>query len=90
MLPEYQSATKGYFNTPSEFQITYLYRESINSYIPRVSRCVLETMDVDYAPEGVISSFIPDEQGAAPTLATMKLTFKETEIMTKERIADGF
>jgi len=90
MLPEYQGATKGYFNTPSEFQITYLYRESINTYIPRVSRCVLETMDVDYAPEGVISSFIPDEQGAAPTLATMKLNFKETEIMTKERIADGF
>ena len=90
MLPEYQGSSKGYFNTPSEFQITYLYRESINSYIPRVSRCVLESMDVDYAPEGVISSFIPDEQGAAPTVATMNLKFKETEIMTKERIADGF
>ena len=90
MLPEYQGSSKGYFNTPSEFQITYLYRESINSYIPRVSRCVLETMDVDYAPEGVISSFIPDEQGAAPTVATVNLKFKETEIMTKERIADGF
>jgi hypothetical protein len=45
---------------------------------------------VDYAPEGVISSFIPDEQGAAPTLATMSLSFTETEIMTKERIADGY
>jgi len=90
MLPEYQGSSKGYFNTPSEFQITYLYRESINSYIPRVSRCVLESMDVDYAPEGIISSFIPDEQGAAPTVATVNLKFKETEIMTKERIADGF
>jgi hypothetical protein len=47
-------------------------------------------MEVDYAPEGVISSFIPDEGGAAPTLATVNLTFKETEIMTKERVADGF
>src|SRR5210317_122755 len=90
MLPEYQGSSKGYFNTPSEFQITYLYRESINSYIPRISRCVLESMDVDYAPEGIISSFIPDEQGAAPTVATVNLKFKETEIMTKERIADGF
>jgi len=90
MLPEYQGTTKGYFNVPSEFQITYMYRESRNTYIPRVSRCVLKTMDVDYAPEGVISSFIPDEQGAAPTLATMNLTFTETEIMTKERVADGF
>lgn len=90
MLPEYQGTTKGYFNTPSEFQITYMYREERNSYIPRVSRCVLKTMDVDYAPEGVISSFIPDEQGAAPTVATMNLSFTETEIMTKERVADGY
>src|SRR5210317_8098 len=90
MMPEYQGTSKGYFNTPSEFQITYMYREDRNTYLPRVSRCVLENLDVDYAPEGVISSFIPDEGGAAPTLSTMKLTFKETEIMTKERISDGF
>ena len=90
MMPEYQGTSKGYFNTPSEFQITYMYREDRNTYLPRVSRCVLKNLDVDYAPEGVISSFIPDEGGAAPTLSTMKLTFKETEIMTKERISDGF
>ena len=90
MMPEYQGTTKGYFNTPSEFQITYMYRENINTYIPRVSRCVLKDMQVDYAPEGVISSFIPDQQGAAPTIATVNLSFQETEIMTKERIADGF
>ena len=90
MMPEYQGTTKGYFNTPSEFQITYMYRENINTYIPRVSRCVLKDMQVDYAPEAVISSFIPDQQGAAPTIATVNLSFQETEIMTKERIADGF
>src|SRR5210317_2113901 len=90
MLPEYQGTSKGYFNTPSEFQITYMYREDRNTYLPRVSRCVLKNLDVDYAPEGVISSFIPDEGGAAPTLSTMKLSFTETEIMTKERISDGF
>jgi len=90
MLPEYQGTTKGYFNVPSEFQITYMYREGRNTYIPRVSRCVLKDMKVDYAPEGVFSTFIPDEQGAAPVLATMNLSFTETEIMTKERVADGF
>ena len=90
MLPEYQGTTKGYFNTPSEFQITYMYREERNSYIPRVSRCVLKDMSVNYAPEDVISSFIPDEQGAAPTITSMSLSFTETEIMTKERVADGF
>jgi len=90
MLPEYQGTTKGFFNVPSEFQITYMYREERNTYIPRISRCVLNNMSVDYAPEGVISSFIPDEQGAPTTYGTMTLSFTETEIMTKERIADGY
>ena len=82
--------TRGYFNVPSEFQITYMYRENINTYIPRISRCVLETMNVDYAPEGVFSTFKADDKGAPPVLAKVDLGFKETEIMTKERIADGF
>ena len=90
MLPEYQSTTRGYFNVPSEFQITYMHRDNINSYIPRISRCVLETMNVDYAPEGVFTTFKADDRGAPPVLAKVDLTFKETEIMTKERIADGF
>ena len=90
MSPEYQSTSRGYFNVPSEFQITYMYRENINTYIPRISRCVLETMNVDYAPEGVFSTFKADDKGAPPVLAKVELAFKETEIMTKERIADGF
>jgi len=90
MLPEYQGTTKGFFNVPSEFQITYMYREERNTYIPKISRCVLNNMSVDYAPEGVISSFIPDEQGAPTTYGTMTLSFTETEIMTKERIAEGY
>ena len=90
MLPEYQGTTKGFFNVPSEFQITYMYREERNTYIPKISRCVLNNMTVDYAPENVISTFIPDEQGAPTTYGTMNLSFTETEIMTKERVADGY
>ena len=89
MHPEYQSTTRGYFNVPSEFQITYMYRENINTYIPRISRCVLETMNVDYAPEGVFSTFKADSKGAPPVMAKVDLAFKETEIMTKETIAMG-
>ena len=90
MLPEHQNAANGYFNVPSEFQITYMYRDSENTYLPRISRCVLKSVDIDYAPEGVISSLPPDEKGAPPTLITMSLQFGETEIMTKETVAQGF
>jgi hypothetical protein len=90
MLPEHQNGANGYFNVPSEFQITYMYRDKENTYLPRISRCVLKKVDIDYAPEGVISSLPPDERGAPPTIITMSLAFGETEIMTKETIAQGF
>ena len=90
MLPEQQSGANGYFNVPSEFQITYMYRDNENAYLPRISRCVLKQCDVDYAPEGVVSTLTPDERGAPPTLITMNLTFGETEIMTKDTVAKGY
>jgi hypothetical protein len=67
-----------------------MYRENRNAYIPRISRCVLTGMNVNFAPQDVISTFKQDTQGTPATMATMSLTFKETEIMTKERIADGY
>jgi len=90
MLPEQSNGANGYFKVPSEFQITYMYRDNENSYLPRVSRCVLKSCNIDYAPEGVVSTLTPDERGAPPTLINMGLTFGETEIMTKETIAQGF
>jgi len=90
MLPEQQSGANGYFNVPSEFQITYMYRDNENSYLPRISRCVLKQCSIDYGPEGVVSTLTPDEKGAPPTLITMNLTFGETEIMTKETVAKGY
>jgi len=90
MLPEQQSGANGYFNVPSEFQITYMYRDNENSYLPRISRCVLKNTTIDYAPEQVVSTLTPDERGAPPTLITMNLTFGETEIMTKDTVAKGY
>ena len=90
MLPEQQNGANGYFNVPSEFQITYMYRDNENSYLPRISRCVLKQCEINYAPENVVSTLTPDERGAPPTLTTMNLKFGETEIMTKETVAKGF
>ena len=83
-------APNRYFIVPSEFQITYMYREGANLWFPKVSRCVLKDMKVNYAPDGVVSTFTPDEKGAAPVVFDMELDFVETEIMTKQTIALGF
>lgn len=89
MMPELGGAAEGYLSAPSEFQITYMYREGPNSYIPRISRCALTDMNVDYSPEGVFTTFKGDLKGAAPVLTKMELSFTEMEIMTKETIAAG-
>jgi len=90
MHPEISLGDKGgYLIAPSEFQLTYMYRDIANMYIPKISRCALKDMSVDYAPEGVFTTFKADPRGAAPVLVKMNLTFSEMEIMTKDTIGDG-
>ncbi len=76
--------------SPSEFQITYAYRENKNNYIPNISRCMLTGCKVEYAPDSKFHTFYPDSEGAPPVATTMELSFTELEIMTKETIAQGY
>jgi hypothetical protein len=82
--------TSNDFVVPSQFQITFMYRDKRNAYIPRISKCVLTKLDLTHGDESVFSTFIADEIGAAPVHTKMDLTFAETEIMTKQKIAEGF
>ena len=87
MMPEKRGL--GYLTAPAQFQITYMYRDGANMYVPKVARCALRSMNLDYAPEGVFTTFKGDDKGAAPVLTKMDLDFVEMEIMTKETIAIG-
>lgn len=78
------------FIVPEEFQITYMYLEHRNQYIPRVSRCVLTNLDIQHGDDALFSTFAGDEKGAAPIYTKMSLKFSETEIMTKTTIVKGF
>jgi hypothetical protein len=78
------------FVVPSQFQITYMYIDKQNTYIPRISKCVCTKLDLQHGDESVFSTFAGDELGAAPVYTKMSLSFSETEIMTKQKIAEGF
>ena len=88
MLPDASSTGKLY--VPSEFQITYCYRDSENMFIPLISRCVLTSFSVDYAPESKFATFYGESEGAPPVNYKLDMTFKELEIMTKETIAASY
>ena len=80
MHPEL-SAGKMFFIYPSEFQIGYYYKGKKNQYFHQFAPCVLETMDVSYGADR-LSTF----KDGTPTEIHMSLTFRETELLTKNMI----
>ena len=91
MHPELDMANGGrYFRVPSEFEIHYAYNDQKNNYLHELSRCVLETVEVDYGG-GDFQSFRQfDNEGAAPVEISMTLGFLETTVLTKEEIANNY
>ena len=75
-----QIATNRYFVVPSEFQITYMYRDKATLWFPKISRCVLKDMKVNYAPDGVVSTFRENDRGAAPVGITISLSSSTQQI----------
>ena len=88
---EILGGTQGRFLVPpSEFDIEFHYNGKPNPNIPRVSTCVLQSIDIDYAPNGFATY-----ESATGTQATrgstgmpvgirMNLAFKEIDIITKQ------
>ncbi len=91
MHPELDNSRGGrYFKVPSEFEIFYAYNDQTNNYLNKISRCVLTNCTVDYNGDKFSTFRNFDGQGAAPTHTTLTLAFTETEIMTKNKIMEGF
>lgn len=75
------------FIPPSEFDITFFNKGVENTKIPRINTCVLERCEVDYAPTGGIYSTF---NNGYPVAIRLSLAFRETEILHKRRVLQGF
>ena len=90
MLPEMTSGRAG--NTmgfPNTSDIEYRFLGKDNDYISRVSTCVLETMTVSYGGDR-FKTFAPRDDGAPVVVTSLTLSFKELELITRERVAEGY
>jgi len=90
MAPELRPGVNRYLGLPSQFDIHYMFlsksgQTSENNFYNRIATCVLQDCKVNYTPNGV-KSF----EDGGPTATTMSLTFKEIELLTKDKIAEGF
>lgn len=91
-LPELiSSETYGvYYKFPSEFDITFMTRGKENKWIGKLSTCALTGLDVSYTGAGQPSFFRDFGEGSPPTHMKVSLTFTELELMTRNRIEQGF
>ena len=90
MAPELQTGNSRYYTLPATFDIHYMYKAENgngyeNDYFNRIGTCVLQNVTTNYTPNGV-KSF----GDGAPTQITMSLQFKETEVLTKSKINEGY
>ena len=91
MHPELDTSSGGrFFRVPSEFEIHYAYNDQKNNYLHELSRCVCNSVEVDYGG-GDFQTFRQfDNEGAAPVNISLSLAFTETTVLTKREIVDGY
>ena len=93
MLPEFRGGNRGgrRFLVPNTFDIKYMYGANQNLHLHNISTCVLENMSVSYGGERY-KTFSPDPggEGAQPVETSITLNFKEIELITRERVMEGF
>lgn len=78
---------------PSEFDIKFYYGGRQNPNIPPITTCVLENVQVNFAPRGwsayeAVGENVPAlGRTGMPVAIQMSLTFRETSYLTKEDFA---
>ena len=91
MLPEFVGGNRAgrRLVVPNTFDISYMYVGAENDYLHKISTCVLENMNVTYGGDRY-KTFEGREDGAPPVETTITLNFKEMELITRERVFEGF
>jgi len=91
MLPEFVGGNRAgrRLVVPNTFDISYMYVGAENDYLHKISTCVLENMNVTYGGDRY-RTFEADGEGAQPVETTITLNFKEMELITRERVFEGF
>lgn len=71
---------------PADFDITFFNKGRENVNLIRINTCVMERIEVDYAPAGVYSTF----RNGHPVAVRLSMAFRELEPMHKQRVLQGF
>lgn len=87
-----EMGTNGVFNKglfmkiPDTFGIKFLYKGAENLKVNRIGECVLQDINVDYSGSGTWAT----HNDGSPVQIKLSLRFKETIIIDKNRITEGY
>lgn len=83
-----------YYDYPCVFDITFISNGQENQWVHKISTCVLNDVDIDYNDEnegGIFYAFNNlDNKGTPPNKISLKLQFEEIEILSRQRIEEGY
>ena len=74
-----------FFVPPSTFDLDFLFNGQRNNNVTRVTESVIESIDVNYAPNGWSA-----HDDGAPVQTTLTMNFKEIELIDKDKIKAGY
>ena len=70
---------------PDTFSIKYMFDNAENPHLHKISECVLETVSVSYGGDRYKTY-----EGGRPVVTSLTLNFKELDLITKEKIDQGY
>jgi len=85
MHPEFKDSNNFVYIYPSEFDIMYFANGKENKNLHRHTSCVLTSMNVNYTPNGMFTTF----DNGMPTQINITLEFRELALLTKDKVKDG-
>jgi len=83
---------------PAEFDIQYFRGGIENTWLPRISRCALSGVELDFTPNSQVQQHAPIEfdditgfhvSGSPPASINLKLTFQEMSTLVRQDVQEG-
>ena len=96
MAPSFDEGldTSRTYIVPATFDIHYMYNGNENKFINKISTCVCTSAQVTYGgerPQFFRPTALGEKAGSTPPVETsIALSFKELEVITREKIAAGY
>lgn len=87
-----------YLGVPGEFIIQYMMGNQENEFLPKMGRLAMTSIEVNYGSEKGFSTFRKftwsegnsEKTGALPVIIEVNMKFTELEMLTRNRISEGY